>query len=109
MSAPLLIAPATPAEISLCDRFREAEHIVAKASPPTTDEMIDVCLAQRMHLEMSAHAAATAYGTPFDARIVRHCVVLQRIAEFLGLIAQHKDEVKAVLQAKPEPRLARRA
>lgn len=104
MNTPSSVIPLTIAEVSRYERFRSAELASNAAKAPDLDEMIDVVLGERERIERSVRAAEAAYGGVFDEREIRRCAVLQRAAEFLGLVAQHKDEIGPVLKGQPPKR-----
>ena len=108
MSAAVASLPAQDA-VAYVDRFREAEHASIKDALVKVDDMIDVLLAERDRIETSARVAHEVYGAPIDAGLVRRCAVIQKSAEFLGVIAQHKDELRSVLAPSAKPPVRRRA
>ena len=100
MNEPAKVIPLNVAEISRYERFRLAEHKSVGAKAPDLDEMIKVCLEVRDYLEASAHAADAAYGGEFHTGIVRWCAVLQRQAEFDGVVEQRKNEIGPILRRR---------
>ena len=103
MSAPSLVIPLTPAEIALHRAWDDAVAASLDAKPLGPAEMIDVLFASAYRLSASARAAQVAFGSPFDARVVRTYIAEQKAARFFQ---SYPDEVAEIL--RPSAKRVRR-
>ena len=102
MTVPGLVIPLTPADIAQHRAWDEAVKL-SLAKPLGLAEMVDRLFASAYQL----NASSRAWGPPYDSRIVRDYVVLQKAARFFQ---DHPDEVAAMLRGSaPAPKRARRA
>lgn len=104
MTAPGIIIPLTPADIAAIHAFDEAVAVSLEAKPLGMAEMIDRLFASAYGLSASARAAKVAFGSPYDAGLLRTYIAEQKAARFFQ---SYPDEVAAILRPSA-PKRARR-
>lgn len=91
----------TPAEdLPFFEDMHKLEAKLKAAGPMKLSEAIEAVLRQRHKITINAKVAQQHYGVPMDIDVVREVVLLEKAAEMLRLVIEHKEDVLPILMSK---------